>query len=397
MGSYIRLFFSILVTVLFLIGMIMIVEKVNSNSENEKIYFKYTVGINAPNEYNLLFGGHNSYFYRQEIDSQTGQKVDRRVTSFPTLGDFMGGYWRSSGTVTSQLNEGEFPTGVYLKWYSLFEKQGWEVRYELPVDLISQLKSHKFINLHEGDLSKVITRYKGFSFDLYAMPKGLVYLYISGGGETYLLGEIQAKPVDINFDIYRKTLHSKRDETAEDVFNRRLSYQTEEFQEAYHNGTLSFSTEKWERRMKRYNWEVVGNNLYKVKGPYNGVYTNAEMYNIYEDGKNTFRDQHAPPNHLTVYLEGTELSPNPGRVERVRFRFDDDEIMEAFEKVEAVNPEGKIKLEVVMSSDFKTYRILLTNGTRGVRLKPTMFYIEDIPHLYKPTIESPNYKMPSVD
>lgn len=54
-----------------------------------------------------MFGGDNSYFCRQEIDSQTGQKVDRRVTSFPILGDFMGGYWRGSGTVTSQLNQPE--------------------------------------------------------------------------------------------------------------------------------------------------------------------------------------------------------------------------------------------------------------------------------------------------
>ncbi|MHC5224671.1 hypothetical protein [Ignatzschineria sp. LJL83] len=301
------------------------------------------------------------------------------------------------GTETSNSNRGEFPTGIYLQWYSLFEKQGWEKRFDFNADFMEQLKYHCFRNVNQGFESCLVDRrtfgtdYMSgrFSFDIYAMPSGLAYVYISGGGETYLLGELQAEPRDIDFESYKRTLGSRLNETGEEVFNRRLSYQTEEFQEAYHNGTLSFSTEQWERRMKRYNWELIGNSLYKVKGPYNGVYTNAEMYNIYEDGKNTFHDRHAPPNHLTVYLEGTELSPNPGVVERFRFRFDDDEIMNAFEEVEALDPEGKIQLEVIVSSDLKSYRVLLTNGTKGVRLYPTMFNLEDIPKEYKPIIEAP--------
>ncbi len=372
--------------------------------EKEVERFGYTVELGAPREYNLLFGGHNSYLYITEKNEE-GILMDRRVTSFPTLGDFQGGFWRIGGTVTANSNRAEFPTGIYLQWYSLFEKKGWKKRFDFDPIFMKKIKYHCFRNVNRGSESCTINRLTwggdfmrgNFSFDIYAMPSGLAYVYIRGGGETYLLGELQAEPTDINFESYKKTLGSRLNETGDEVFNRRLSYQTEEFQKAYHDGTLSFSTEKWERRMKRYNWEVVGNNLYKVKGPYNGVYTNAEMYNIYQDGKNTFRDWHAPPNHMTVYLEGTELSPNPGVVERVRFKFDDDEIMEAFEKVEALDPEGKIKLQVVMSLDFKTYRVLLTNGTRGVRLNPTMFFIEDIPERYKPVIEDPNYKMPLVD
>ncbi|WP_342386913.1 DUF2931 family protein [Ignatzschineria larvae DSM 13226] len=367
----------------------------DSNSKLDE--YSYVVRLSAPKEYNLLFGGHNSYLYLSELNEKSGNLVDRKVTTFPTLGDFKGGFWRLGSKVTSGGNEAEFPSGIFLRWYSLFEKQGWAGRYDFNPEFMSQIKQHCFMNVVRGYEDCLTAKKNIFSFDIYAMPSGLAYVYISGAGETYFLGEIQAEPIDINFEIYKKTLGSRLNETGDEVFNRRLSYQTEEFQKAYHDGTLSFSTEKWERRMKRYDWELVGNSFYKVKGPFNAVYTNAEMYNIYQDGKNTFRDRHAPPNHLTVYLEGTELSPNPGRVERVRFKFDDDEIMEAFEVMEAIDPNNKITLEIDMSADFKSHRLILANGNRAVRLKPTMFYIEDIPELYKPVIEDPNYKMPSVD
>lgn len=373
--------------------------------EKEMDIFRYKVTLGAPSEYNLLFGAHNSYLYIIEESEDIDVFTDRRVTSFPTLGDFQGGFWRNGGIKTAGSNRAEFPTGIFLQWYSLFEKQGWKTRFDFDPSFMEKLKYHCFRNVNDGADDCIIDRRNfgqnyilgGVSFDIYAMPSGLAYVYMRGGGETYLLGKLQAEPIDINFESYKITLGSRLNETGEEVFNRRLSYQTEEFQKAYHDGTLSFSTEKWERRMKRYNWEVVGNNLYKVKGPYNSVYTNAEMYNIYEDGKNTFRDRHAPPNHLTVYLEGTELSPNPGIVERVRFKFDDEEIMEAFEVMESINPKAKMTLEIDMSADFKSHRLILSNGDKAVRLKPTMFYIEDIPERYKPVIEDPNYKMPRVD
>ncbi|WP_342386914.1 hypothetical protein WMO13_04205 [Ignatzschineria larvae DSM 13226] len=373
--------------------------------EQEVDIFGYTVTLGAPQEFNLLFGGHNSYLYLTEKNQETGEKIDRIVTSFPTLGDFQGGFWRNGGTKTSNSNRAEFPTGIYLQWYSLFEKQGWKIRFDFDPIFMEKLKHHCFRNVNRGAQVCMIDRRNfgqnyilgSFNFSIYAMPSGLAYVYMSGGGETYLLGELQAEPTDINFESYKITLGSRLNETGDEVFNRRLSYQTEEFQKAYHDGTLSFSTEKWERRMKRYDWELVGNSFYKVKGPFNAVYTNAEMYNIYQDGKNTFRDRHAPPNHLTVYLEGTELSPNPGVVKRVRFKFDDDEIMKSFEIMSALDPDVKLQLQLDLSADFTGHRLFLKNGDKIRRIESTMFYIEDIPELYKPVIEDPNYKMPSVD
>lgn len=390
-GLYISIF------IIFFIGVYIVLVNFSDENPEEPILYPYGVNLGAPKEYNLLFSGYRSYLYQKLKNPETGVINEKRVTSFPTMGDFIRAPWSNKGSVTASSNKAEFPTGIYLHWYSLFEKQGWEIKYDFNEGMMSRIKDYNFRNVFSGWQERIVSTSHGFDFSIYAMPQGLAYIYIVGGGASYLLGEVQAQKVDVNFDAYRGTLHSLTKETAEDLFNRRLSYQTEEFQQAYHDGTLSFSTEQWERRMKRYNWEVVGNNLYRVKGPIDGGYVNAEMYNLYEGSKNTFHDCHAAPIHLTVYLEGTELSPNPGVVERVRFRFEDDQIMEAFEKVEALDPEGRIKLEVVMSSDLKSYRILLTNGTKGVRLYPKMLKLEDIPPLYKSVIEDPNYKMPRVD
>ncbi|MHC5224670.1 hypothetical protein [Ignatzschineria sp. LJL83] len=59
--------------------------------------FGYTVTMAAPKEYNLLFGGRSSYLYLTEDDPDTNEKRDRRVTSFPSLGDFQRGFWRNGG------------------------------------------------------------------------------------------------------------------------------------------------------------------------------------------------------------------------------------------------------------------------------------------------------------
>lgn len=352
------------------------------NLRIDKKEYPYTVELGAPPEYNLFFGGNNSYLYQKQELKDHSLSLNP-VTRFPTLGNFIRGGWTSGSTVTSELNRAEFPTGVYLHWYSLLEQQGWEVQYDFPEDIINKIRTHHFRNIVRGGSNSMVDDTHGFSFDIYAIPSGKAYIRISGGGETYLLGEVQGVPIDIDFDSYILSLGSMHDYTLETMTDRRLSLESEEFQDKYRNGELSFSSAPWDRRMKRYRWELVGDAFYQVKGPYNSDYTNGEMYNIYENGQNTFHDRHAPPNHVVVYLEGTELSLNPGKVERFRFRLDDEEIMSAFEKVEALDPEGIIKLEVIISADLKGYKVLLTNGTKGIRLNPTMFKREDIPYHYR--------------
>lgn len=307
---------------------------------------------------------------------KTGEGTHKKIVDFPAF------YYRyvkmpmgMGEQGTSISNRAEMPDGIRLQWFAPYENQMWVVEADFDDDKLEALKNHEFIaTTNKNRVEEKFMKDDRFDFVINIGPKGKANVWVFGYGEQYLLVTLQAKKgADYLWDYYRVSGFD-RDATREEIIESVLNSRSDEFIEQYREGTLDKSPKNWDRQMRRFNWELVGNEHFELQD-YFGYYSNGEQYSRYPGQENAFNERHGAPVQLIAFVKGFDAEK---RYERVRMHLDRFEVLDAFEKLTSENPDEPLKVRLAITQDMSEIFIYVENQTDRIEIFEINAYLENL-------------------
>ena len=235
------------------------------------------------------------------------------------------------------------PDAAMVRWVSPLENRIWLAQFKFDQGFIDALKQYTLRTpFYSVEYTRFIDPKVAFSLVVNAGYAGRAAIWLSARGESYLLGSEVGFEEPIADSEWRYfTPPSDFKDRNEAIMWSRL-HMNKAGKQAYQNGTLDMSGKPWDRKMRRYNWNVIGGNYFKMTD-FQGKFTNGEQYYIYEEGGNRFRTQHAAPIWLHMIVQDRYQHDH---YERVHVNFDPEYIMKTFERFTAKDPNTPLSLKV---------------------------------------------------
>ncbi|MDI2091881.1 DUF2931 family protein, partial [Commensalibacter oyaizuii] len=233
--------------------------------------YEYIAQVGSAGGYTMLPDFNHNYLTDQQ---------GRIILPFTTGGPVSKG-WPGSDQATNVGEVQVLPYKITVRWYSIAEDQFWEGEA-----LFDQKVLEHYAQLLGDDLTSLIVNYA---------PGGLVTVWMSGGGNIYLITQFKAHKIDnVDWDDFITPLFGKFKESRE----RYLKYQltgtkgktrycnlTKEIQQEIREHRVP-DAEPWLRLMHKYSWVLKTNNLYELKR-YSAVYANGEQYDTLQINNQT--------------------------------------------------------------------------------------------------------------
>lgn len=312
------------------------------------VNYNYHVEVGHPIEYQAIFDWNNSYLYdtyKQPLLDFGGE-----------IGS--GSDWGNGTQITSLFYEGPIPSGIKVRWFSVMEDQFWEGEYKFNFSQLTALHHDKVWKTLYQEFSDPMKN--GVSYTVYVVPGGLVTIWMNTSANKILLGQFQAKKIDIPWEDFASSLLIEMNR--ENFIQMHLtSINTPEYvrQEAKNNKLPSFV--RWKRLMKTYSWKLKGSSNFILKD-YFTRYVNGEQYYTYQGDLQ--QSERAVPHFFYVYLEDKF-----GKITRLGITLDKEEIIAAFEKLNSkysMNTEFTILIDE--TDDLQYTRIYLIVGEDKVSI-----------------------------
>lgn len=330
--------------------------------------YHYAIKVGAAPKYDVLFDFDNNYF----TDSE-----GKTLLRFTAIGGSPASDWGDGdqGTLLSEKNP--LPTGIKIRWFSVVEDQFWEGEYQFNQQLLQKLSKYK-VNAVMHRLEAMFM--ESFDFIVYVVPGGLVTVWISGAGNTYVLAQFQARKVEENdWANFSRVLQMGKDYTISraDYIKERLSdpdtVMGRETQQEIDNGTVPTDSVPWKRFMNTYRWVLTVNDEFTLKD-YFTRYTTAEQYYTYSDENQYTLKPRPVPKYLSYYIED-----KTGQLHRLNLYLDPEETMSAFEKLSKESASAElIKLHLSIDSAVKNIDVFLIKDKQSIELKKIRGQIDDL-------------------
>lgn len=323
-------------------------------TKSKKIYnYGIDIGSLYPNE---MYFGKGNYFYKY---NDQGEVVP--IVTFPQFyARFEHIYGLGTGAQgVSISNKAEIPDGIMLYWFSPFEDKLWRARVDFDQKLLQSYIDLEYYSAKDNAVIKNISEDKMFSFFVNLGPEGRAAVWIKG----LLIATPQAVEVDMEKnwpDYYIAGWEKSRQELIE----RRVSFLDETDKKLYREGKLA-TAERWDRLMKQYSWEAIGNQHFNIKYIF-ASYSNGERYHLYDEKKAMIKDIHAVPVSVSAYIESTDEKK---QYELLWIGFDEEEILNAFETISKNNPGEKIQLKLSPNRNLTEVDVFLKAGRNIIEIK----------------------------
>lgn len=337
-------------------------------SSSEKSY-PYIIEAGSPNGYPMIYSSEENYFF---------DKQGKVFLSFKTPGGGSNIIWGEGVQATGASEINPLPYGINVRWFSASEDQFWEGRYIFNQEILQKLPGQVVDNLL---FRTKIPFSHFFEFIVYVVTEGLVTIWVSSGGEQYLLGQFYAKKMANEPDwdeFYKISIEPiSRVSVPRKDFIKVIIKNTDDFIKKSLNGKAEkfnitqqkpYTAQPWLRTMKGYYWKLELNNYFELKD-YLAWYVNGEKIFTYL-GDDQLAVKRAVPYDFTMYFEDKN---NNNELERADFTLDCDEVMQAFQEFELVPPlDTPISLYVDIQADYKKIFFYVVKGNKRVRLNKVL-------------------------
>jgi len=324
--------------------------------------YKYSIDAGYPPSYPMVYDYHGSYF------SNAGGVPF--LYFYPPSGGAV--YWPEGSQATVLSEKNPLPNKIHVQWYSVIEDKFWEGEHDIDQTLLRRLEGYTVLNLLNRN-EKSFTQL--FSFNVYVVPGGLVSLWVSGGGETFLLAQFQAKPMkeDPNWSkFYRSSVSRYTDIEPREIFKDSRMRRAQTFIDNSLKGKAErFDISKnyltsmpWKSLMKKYPWELKINTAYFKLTDYFVAYSNGERLYTYINTQQLDKDR-SIPFEIYMYYQDDQKKLN-----RIDISFDNDEIMKAFQSINLLPPvQGNIALYIDFNPEYKSIFTYLVKKEHKIELK----------------------------
>ena len=354
----------IFLIVIACIGVLAVTEYSDGFFTKPKKIYKYGIDIGSlyPNE---MYFGKGDYFYKyneqgEAIPIVTFPQFYARFNNVKKLGIGAQG--------VSVSNKAEIPDGVMLYWFSPFEDKLWRARVDFDQKLLKAYMDLEYYSAWDKGMVKNISEDGLSTFVVNLGPEGRAAVWM----ESYLLATPQAVEVDMEKNWPNYYIAGAKVTRAE-LIEERVALLTEENQKLYREGKLA-TAERWDRLMKQYSWEVIGNEHFNIKYISAG-YSNGEAYHLYDGKKALIKDTHAVPINLSAFIESTDEQK---QYELLWIGFDEEEILNAFETISKNNPDEKIQLKISPNRELTDVEVFVKAGRYIIEIKKIKAQLRDI-------------------
>lgn len=339
--------------------------------------YDYTVEAGYPLNYPMQYS-YNNYL--------TDAKGNRLLNFFPAGG---GATYFGSGTQATLASErNPLPHGIHVQWFSVVENCFWEGDYVFNQNILNNLTHYTVLDI----LNRSTDRFTDiFGFTVYVAPGGLVSVWVSGGGEKFLVAQFQAKKmvVEPQWEVfYKSTQYSwymPREEFRtfmmegmDDYIKKSFKGKAERFN-TVQTGTLT--SIPWQAAMKTYPWYLTINDPYFTLRDYVANYVNGEFKYTYFDD-NQLAKNRAVPYQISYYYQEKQ---NNNKLTRGMITFDADEIMQGFKKMN-LTPPLDAPINLYLDFNDKSLSAYLVKGNQKLELTKIS---AERPDLYNAGVDEP--------
>ena len=279
--------------------------------------------------------------------------------TFPVpSGHYLEGGWGRSSTAWAVGNENQpAPASLEILYYSYLEDVLYEGHFELPQQRLHALLQQGYWNTRTGQPATYT------EFTVCVLPKGGVYVWLTGVGRQVLIGRFQASASSADFRRFNKT------------GDRALMTQTARaeappaVQQQVKDGTLS--TKKWDDYATTYPWQLAFNQPLTPYRNYSIEYLNAEKtdYPLTRELAPYLQVLLAPspkpvPRSLNLYVQTEHEAKYFLRVDP----FDEAETMATFQALHRLSPKSPITLLYTLDKPFNKATLSLRNEAKEIPL-----------------------------
>lgn len=346
----------------------------NQSGNDNKIY-KYYAQTGIGENRTQMYMGSGNYFYRDlglgEIEKTHEYAFSR---SWPgARGERVLGI---GGDSQSIFSEGRFPDASMAKWFSPFENKIWVAQFKFDPVLMNQLKRHVVYEPFKAmgkDRVDFINPKSAFTFVHNVGYAGKTAMWVASKGEQYLVGYETGYAIEVRDKAWSYFMHNNDVKNRQDGIDELLK-RMDPNNRAYNLGNVDRSGRSWDRRMQRYNWDLVGGNAFAITD-FQGTYLNGEQYYIYQQGGNAIRDKHAVPYKLHVFIQNRTKRD---QYERIHVNFNPDYMLKTFERVTKGNPNMKLTLKLDVNEQLDNITVTLISPEGSEELKFTEAILMDL-------------------
>jgi len=292
---------------------------------------------------------------------QVGAFVRSDERSFPVpSGHYLRGNWGLSGISWSVGDENQpAPASLEILYFSYTEDTFYEGRFELPQQRIHDLLKAGFWDTED----KQQVTYSELT--VCVLPKGMVCVWLNGGGNKVLIGRFQGSVSDADF----KRFYPQTDRA--EMFQLELAKTTPAVQQQMKAGTIN--TKLWDDYLKTYDWQLAFSQPLTLTD-YKVSYLNAEInnYPATQDLAPHLRalltpQLRAAPRSLNLYVRD-----EAGHNHLLRTRaFDEAQTMAAFQTLHQQSPTRPLSLRVETDKYVQKATFVLTDGLHSIPLTKT--------------------------
>ena len=277
--------------------------------------------------------------------------------TFPVpSGHYLEGTWGLSSTSWAVGNEQQaVPDSLEILYFSYLENELYEGTFALPQEKLYALLKAGYWNTGQAETYKELT--------VCVLPKGGVYVWLTGAGRKEFIGRFQAARSAADFRRFVRTgdralmARTARAEAPAAV------------QEQVRAGTLS--TRQWDEYLKTYPWRVAFNQPLVPYSFYDIDYVNAErtFCPLTPDPAPFYRALLEPspkpvPRRLNLRLQAEHGARYFLRVDP----FDEAETLAAFRALHAASPASPITLLYTFDKPLTKATLSLKNETKEIPL-----------------------------
>jgi hypothetical protein len=276
------------------------------------------------------------------------------IAPFINTGNSDGMSWNYDGDGVSGSNK--IPTHFSITWLGYADKKFWKVTGKLPGNTILDLFQQGYDHINSDNLPEHIT-YKYITFGL--APGGMVVVWLSGLHQRVEIASYQAEEtfVDVN-SFCRNALEL----TQQGLYDYSFNHLPPETQAEIKAHGLPLG--KWEKYRKLYNYRFQ-TLLYKpdVKERFDRQikYWNGEEEILQQGMLGTYRKKPLPC-LARFYFEDVQF-------EWGKAKFDDQEIMNAFETISQKYPNEPIDIIAKVGFEYRDLTFTVVCGKDSIPLK----------------------------
>lgn len=350
---------------IFILFLIIVFLGSHSMTSEAKDY-RYSIDGGSPNRYPAIYDFEGNYF--------TNDKGGRLLAFVPG-GNTL--YWGGGAQATLASEKNPMPYGIKVRWYSVTENIFWEGSYVFDQQMLKGLTQYKINDILFRKTKNFID---SMSFTVYVTPGGLVTVWITGGGEKFLLAQFYAQKMQQEPDwnaFYRRSIDKIGEPRPKDIFIKYYLQLAQDYIESALNGKAEFfddsqpaskplTASPWLRLMKKYDWYLSINDQYFTLRDYRASFTNGELRFVYS-GDSQLSKPKSVPDSIYFFIQNKQNNNIP---ERIFINFDQDEIMKVFAELALTPPMSEpINLYMNIKPDLSDLQAYVIKGNKKILLK----------------------------